>query len=157
MRRGRRSYSLVQRYMATKVCYSPTLCASSVNSIISAANRADRWSCMACRAAAGLRAAIAAIRTSCSLCGTAIDERLRALARTCTQSGFDRIRSKREKAVSKGLLRVHCAMSRCCPFYTSDAADDLPCVDLGVRRIIKKKQQTISYTEPLHKHNQTLT
>ena len=27
-----------------------------------------------------------------------------------------------------------------CLLYTSDAADDLPCVDLGGRRIIKKKQ-----------------
>ena len=26
------------------------------------------------------------------------------------------------------------------PLYTSDAADDLPCVDLGCRRIIKKKK-----------------
>ena len=26
-----------------------------------------------------------------------------------------------------------------CPLYTSDAADDLPCVYLGGRRIIKKK------------------
>ena len=26
-----------------------------------------------------------------------------------------------------------------CLLYTSDAADDLPCVDLGGRRIIKKK------------------
>ena len=29
-----------------------------------------------------------------------------------------------------------------CLLYTSDAADDLPCVDLGGRRIIKKKQTT---------------
>ena len=28
-----------------------------------------------------------------------------------------------------------------CLLYTSDAADDLPCVDLGGRRIIKKKKQ----------------
>ena len=31
-----------------------------------------------------------------------------------------------------------------CLLYTSDAADDLLCVDLGGRRIIKKKNQTIS-------------
>ncbi len=30
-----------------------------------------------------------------------------------------------------------------CPLYTSDAADDLLCVDLGGRRIIKKKKFTI--------------
>ena len=29
-----------------------------------------------------------------------------------------------------------------CLLYTSDAADDLLCVDLGGRRIIKKKKQT---------------
>ena len=28
---------------------------------------------------------------------------------------------------------------KCCLLYTSDAADDTPCVDLGGRRIIKKK------------------
>ncbi len=28
-----------------------------------------------------------------------------------------------------------------CPLYTPDAADDLLCVDLGGRRIIKKKKQ----------------
>src|SRR5450756_143862 len=32
---------------------------------------------------------------------------------------------------------------RTCLLYTSDAADDLLCVDLGGRRIIKKKKQTI--------------
>ena len=30
-----------------------------------------------------------------------------------------------------------------CLLYTSDAADDLLCVDLGGRRILKKKKQTI--------------
>ncbi|VTU50621.1 hypothetical protein AMBR_NBBOBCOC_02839 [Lacticaseibacillus rhamnosus] len=29
----------------------------------------------------------------------------------------------------------------CCLLYTSDAADDTPCVDLGGHRIIKKKNQ----------------
>ena len=37
--------------------------------------------------------------------------------------------------ISKALLLV-------CLLYTSDAADDLLCVDLGGRRIIKKKQKT---------------
>ena len=35
-----------------------------------------------------------------------------------------------------------------CLLYTSDAADDLLCVDLGGRRIIKKK--THSYTSQIH-------
>eukprot|EP00831_Metopus_contortus_P079370 TRINITY_DN7883_c0_g1_i3.p1 TRINITY_DN7883_c0_g1~~TRINITY_DN7883_c0_g1_i3.p1 ORF type:complete len:145 (-),score=12.85 TRINITY_DN7883_c0_g1_i3:38-472(-) len=33
-----------------------------------------------------------------------------------------------------------------CLLYTSDAADDTPCVDLGGRRIIKKKKTTEVYT-----------
>ena len=33
-------------------------------------------------------------------------------------------------------------LSITCLLYTSDAADDLLCVDLGGRRIIKKKKQT---------------
>src|SRR5680860_1879204 len=32
-------------------------------------------------------------------------------------------------------------LHRCCLLYTSDAADDLLCVDLGGRRIIKKKKK----------------
>ena len=32
------------------------------------------------------------------------------------------------------------AMSNTCLLYTSDAADDMQCVDLGGRRIIKKNQ-----------------
>ena len=35
---------------------------------------------------------------------------------------------------------------RACLLYTSDAADDLLCVDLGGRRIIKKKNQYIIQT-----------
>src|SRR5428012_668 len=45
------------------------------------------------------------------------------------------------------VIAYRCQSSRCplqamyaaCLLYTSDAADDLLCVDLGVRRIIKKK------------------
>ena len=32
-----------------------------------------------------------------------------------------------------------------CLLYTSDAADDLLCVDLGGRRLIKKNKQTSTY------------
>ena len=35
-----------------------------------------------------------------------------------------------------------------CLLYTSDAADDLLCVDLGVRRIIKKKKTKASWWSP---------
>ena len=41
-----------------------------------------------------------------------------------------------------------------CLLYTSDAADDLLCVDLGGRRIIKKKTTTLTDTTPLN--NQTI-
>ena len=36
-----------------------------------------------------------------------------------------------------------------CLLYTSDAADDLLCVDLGGRRIIKKKNTKIQKKQPL--------
>src|SRR5450756_3195606 len=36
--------------------------------------------------------------------------------------------------------------ARDCLLYTSDAADDLLCVDLGGRRIIKKKKQKNTHT-----------
>ena len=37
------------------------------------------------------------------------------------------------------------ARLRSCLLYTSDAADDLLCVDLGGRRIIKKKKNKMAY------------
>eukprot|EP00831_Metopus_contortus_P041349 TRINITY_DN32442_c0_g1_i1.p1 TRINITY_DN32442_c0_g1~~TRINITY_DN32442_c0_g1_i1.p1 ORF type:complete len:224 (-),score=47.70 TRINITY_DN32442_c0_g1_i1:15-686(-) len=42
-----------------------------------------------------------------------------------------------------------------CLLYTSDAADDTPCVDLGGRRIIKKKKkrQCISWTHTPHNNH----
>ena len=40
-----------------------------------------------------------------------------------------------------------------CLLYTSDAADDLLCVDLGGRRIIKKKKQNRETHEPYTSHN----
>ena len=39
--------------------------------------------------------------------------------------------------VWEGVFFAEC---ECCLLYTSDAADDLLCVDLGGRRIIKKKK-----------------
>ena len=46
-----------------------------------------------------------------------------------------------------------------CLLYTSDAADDLLCVDLGGRRIIKKKKNTthsVSYTHILQQTSPVL-
>ena len=42
-----------------------------------------------------------------------------------------------------------------CLLYTSDAADDLLCVDLGGRRIIKKKK-TINKNNTAHNNNTTI-
>ena len=39
--------------------------------------------------------------------------------------------------LAKNLAYAEC---RICLLYTSDAADDTPCVDLGGRRIIKKQK-----------------
>ena len=35
---------------------------------------------------------------------------------------------------------VQCSCPHSCLLYTSDAADDMQCVDLGGRRIIKKER-----------------
>ena len=43
---------------------------------------------------------------------------------------------------SEHLLIAQYNLAQACLLYTSDAADDLPCVDLGGRRNIKKKKNT---------------
>ena len=48
-------------------------------------------------------------------------------------------RKTRESLVAKTLI----VLPGLCLLYTSDAADDLLCVDLGGRRIIKKKTRLI--------------
>src|SRR5680860_1787124 len=45
-----------------------------------------------------------------------------------------------ENSISKKSM-VCLSIERTCLLYTSDAADDLLCVDLGGRRIIKKKKK----------------
>ena len=51
---------------------------------------------------------------------------------------------RRNPAADPGIneLLIVDALSKACLLYTSDAADDLLCVDLGGRRIIKKKTRT---------------
>ena len=44
-------------------------------------------------------------------------------------------------AAASRLFQLFAAQTLPCLLYTSDAADDLLCVDLGGRRIIKKKNQ----------------
>ena len=48
------------------------------------------------------------------------------------------------------------AISKGCLLYTSDAADDLLCVDLGGRRIIKKKKNIIQVHVRSVTHNNKL-
>ena len=43
-----------------------------------------------------------------------------------------------------------------CLLYTSDAADDLLCVDLGGRRIIKKKNKVKKYTSPQRREHTSI-
>ena len=45
---------------------------------------------------------------------------------------------------------------KACLLYTSDAADDLLCVDLGGRRIIKKKNTTITTQLTVSSYQRTL-
>mgnify|MGYP007112059615 CR=1 FL=1 len=43
---------------------------------------------------------------------------------------------------------LNCIGNSACLLYTSDAADDLLCVDLGGRRIIKKKKKAYKSMTP---------
>ena len=61
----------------------------------------------------------------------------------------DRIAVLRATADEQGITEFSCLQDagqllfpHTCLLYTSDAADDLLCVDLGGRRIIKKKKKT---------------
>ena len=52
-----------------------------------------------------------------------------------------------------GFYSSYDADSEGCLLYTSDAADDLLCVDLGGRRIIKKKKQNQRHSpRTVYKH-----
>ena len=45
-------------------------------------------------------------------------------------------------------------LCKCCLLYTSDAADDLLCVDLGGRRIIKQNKPIEPDLDLPHRYNQ---
>ena len=51
-----------------------------------------------------------------------------------------RMQEKRKLAAEFGIPLIVVEPNDICLLYTSDAADDLLCVDLGGRRIIKKKK-----------------
>src|SRR5450756_3107019 len=54
-------------------------------------------------------------------------------------------------AISRRHTRQSPNLRYTCLLYTSDAADDLLCVDLGGRRIIKKKKKKTKNTESMMK------
>ena len=88
----------------------------------------SRHLCVVMRAQAGQAV------TVCDGRGT--DYACRLAAVSPTRAGLDILSS--EACVSEPSVRVILYVG--CLLYTSDAADDLPCVDLGGRRHIKKKK-----------------
>src|SRR5450756_3129980 len=52
------------------------------------------------------------------------------------------VREEKEDQLAINIKSPKAGKYRLCLLYTSDAADDLLCVDLGGRRIIKKKKTT---------------
>ncbi len=77
-----------------------------------------------------------------SLAATELSSRLRA-ATVLALSPTLVLEQPTPRAVAAHLLEQ--VDSPTCHSYTSDAADDLRCVDLGGRSIIKKKKKKISY------------
>src|SRR5450756_568734 len=67
----------------------------------------------------------------------------------CTHARI--LHSRNERCAGQSVVPGEGARPRTCLLYTSDAADDLLCVDLGGRRIIKKKKKT----KQKQKQNQT--
>ena len=60
-----------------------------------------------------------------------------------------RVRSHRRESAYREPRADHGADAHACLLYTSDAADDLLCVDLGGRRIIKKKTHHRAYHDDM--------
>ena len=54
-------------------------------------------------------------------------------------------RSEKVSFADQNLLKYLCGEHDSCLLYTSDAADDLRCVGLGGRRLIKKKKYTATH------------
>ena len=60
------------------------------------------------------------------------------------QNGYAQSRERAKALIMSGIVFVNeqkVDKAGELSLYTSDAADDLPCVDLGGRRIIKKKKK----------------
>src|SRR5450756_3153736 len=67
--------------------------------------------------------------------GSEKPEQLQSALHTIRRVSYQRLESE-------SLKEGNFAQLRSCLLYTSDAADDLLCVDLGGRRIIKKKKKS---------------
>ena len=63
------------------------------------------------------------------------------LARMMELEGYEVCQAGDCKSALKQLELHSPDVALCCLLYTSDAADDLLCVDLGGRRIIQKKKK----------------
>eukprot|EP00657_Telonema_sp_P-1_P001493 TRINITY_DN13967_c0_g1_i1.p1 TRINITY_DN13967_c0_g1~~TRINITY_DN13967_c0_g1_i1.p1 ORF type:complete len:105 (+),score=17.73 TRINITY_DN13967_c0_g1_i1:111-425(+) len=61
---------------------------------------------------------------------------------------FDNLESNLENEGTENWIQ-QVSVIRDCLLYTSDAADDLLCVDLGGRRIIKKKKPECKRFDPI--------
>src|SRR5450756_3176072 len=70
--------------------------------------------------------------------GVRQDKRAFLRARTASRQPASPENDMRAQAIATENIR---SRNRNCLLYTSDAADDLLCVDLGGRRIIKKKKK----------------
>ena len=57
-------------------------------------------------------------------------------------SGHKRLAETYHVTYQDAAAFIQMACRDLCRLYTSDAADDLPCVDLGGRRLIKKQNNT---------------
>ena len=72
--------------------------------------------------------------------------------RTTFQKELEALRELYSKGAEADPKKFHnLANSMVCLLYTSDAADDLLCVDLGGRRLIKKKKTTKQAKTRVHR------
>ena len=69
-------------------------------------------------------------------CAEGLDNKVVAARLRVTQQTVSKWRGRFVELRMQGLLDAPC------PLYTSEAADDMPCVDFGGRRILKKKKKT---------------
>ena len=74
---------------------------------------------------------------------------IRDSLKSASKSSICSLRGFAFETVRESIKSSFASRFRSCLLYTSDAADDLPCVDLGGRRSIKKKKHKHSYDSAL--------